>query len=289
MTTSIRIDSFFHNDTSTFSHWVSDSSSGLSLLVDPVMDFDQKSGKTSSESIDQILAAVAEQGSKVVYVLETHAHADHLSAADYVRGQTGARIVVGKPIVEVQQIFAEVFNEPASFLADGHQFDVLVEEGDELEFGEHRIRVLSTPGHTPACVSYLLDDRSVFVGDTIFAPDVGTARCDFPKGDATTLYSSIQKLFALGNETRLYLCHDYPPVERELIASVTVAEQRQANIHVADAVAPAEFVAMREKRDAGLEMPRLILPSLQVNIRAGALPEPEANGVSYLKLPLNRF
>jgi glyoxylase-like metal-dependent hydrolase (beta-lactamase superfamily II) len=285
----MRIQSFYHQDTSTYTHWLEDTEHHLSLIVDPVLDFDQKSGRTSTGFIDAILGQLAQQDSRLVYVLETHAHADHLTAADYLRRKFGADIVIGQPIKKVQEIFREVFNEPQSFVADGHQFDVLVAEGDSLILGNHQIRVLATPGHTPACVSYVVDDQLAFIGDTLFAPDTGTARCDFPGGDANTLYDSIQKLFALGDEARLYLCHDYPPAGRELISSVTVAEQRHQNIHVRDSISREEFVALRTERDRGLEMPRLILPSLQVNIRAGALPEAEDNGVAYLKLPLNRF
>jgi glyoxylase-like metal-dependent hydrolase (beta-lactamase superfamily II) len=285
----MRIQSFYHQDTSTYTHWLEDTEHHLSLIVDPVLDFDQKSGRTSTGFIDAILGQLAQQDSRLVYVLETHAHADHLTAADYLRRKFGADIVIGQPIKKVQGIFREVFNEPQSFVADGHQFDVLVAEGDSLILGNHQIRVLATPGHTPACVSYVVDDQLAFIGDTLFAPDTGTARCDFPGGDANTLYDSIQKLFALGDEARLYLCHDYPPAGRELISSVTVAEQRHQNIHVRDSISREEFVALRTERDRGLEMPRLILPSLQVNIRAGALPEAEDNGIAYLKLPLNRF
>ena len=221
----MRIQSFYHQDTSTYTHWLEDTEHHLSLIVDPVLDFDQKSGRTSTGFIDAILGQLAQQDSRLVYVLETHAHADHLTAADYLRRKFGADIVIGQPIKKVQGIFREVFNEPQSFVADGHQFDVLVAEGDSLILGNHQIRVLATPGHTPACVSYVVDDQLAFIGDTLFAPDTGTARCDFPGGDANTLYDSIQKLFALGDEARLYLCHDYPPGGRELISSVTVAEQ----------------------------------------------------------------
>ncbi|MFK4751213.1 MBL fold metallo-hydrolase [Oceanobacter antarcticus] len=285
----MRIQSFYHQDTSTYTHWLEDTEHHLSLIVDPVLDFDQKSGRTSTGFIDAILGQLAQQDSRLVYVLETHAHADHLTAADYLRRKFGADIVIGQPIKKVQGIFREVFNEPQSFVADGHQFDVLVAEGDSLILGNHQIRVLATPGHTPACVSYVVDDQLAFIGDTLFAPDTGTARCDFPGGDANTLYDSIQKLFALGDEAQLYLCHDYPPAGRELISSVMVAEQRHQNIHVRDSISREEFVALRTERDRGLEMPRLILPSLQVNIRAGALPEAEDNGIAYLKLPLNHF
>ncbi|MDO6683514.1 MULTISPECIES: MBL fold metallo-hydrolase [unclassified Oceanobacter] len=285
----MQIQSFYHQDTSTYTHWLEDTEQQLSLIVDPVMDFDQKSGRTGTGFIDAVLDRLAEKNSRLVYVLETHAHADHLSAADYLRRQTGARIVIGQPIKQVQGTFSKIFNEPATFVADGHQFDVLVADGDTLTLGDHQIRVLATPGHTPACVSYVVDEQVAFIGDTLFAPDTGTARCDFPGGDSDTLYHSIQRLFALGDGVRLYLCHDYPPDGRPAMSSATVAEQRQHNIHIRDGISQAAFVALRTARDAGLAMPRLILPSLQINIRAGALPDAEDNGVSYLKLPLNLF
>lgn len=284
---STRIHSYFHAETFTFSHWILDTDSGLSALVDPVLDFDQKSGRTASVFVDAILADINSAGSTLTLVLETHAHADHLSAGDYVRTRTAAQIVIGKPITAVQKTFATIFNEGADLALDGSQFDVLVSDGDVLVLGNSRIQVLATPGHTPACVSYYLNDTDVFVGDTLFAPDVGSARCDFPGGDAATLYASVQRLLALGDNVVMHLCHDYPPTDRAVISAVSVGEQRLGNIHIREGVASDVFVALRTTRDVNLEMPRLILPSLQVNIRAGALPAPEVNGISYLKMPLN--
>jgi len=281
----VSISTYFHEDTFTATHLVVDKDSGEAVIIDPVMDFDQKSGHTSFAFIDEVLAAA--QGFKLTYVLETHAHADHLSAGDYIRQQTGARVVIGKPITQVQSTFANIFNEGPEFKSDGHQFDVLVSDGDELRLGEHVIRVLTTPGHTPACVSYVLNDSDVFVGDTLFMPDVGSARCDFPGGDAATLYQSVQKLLALGDGVMMHLCHDYPPEGRDIQTSISVAQQKADNIHLGEHISEAEFIAMRSARDEQLEVPRLILPSLQVNIRAGALPAAEDNGVSYLKMPLN--
>lgn len=281
------ITSFLHQDTSTYTHVLSDRATGCTAIIDPVLDFDQKSGRTSTISADQVLAHIRAHDLTLKYVLETHAHADHLSSADYIRRQSGARVVIGKPIVQVQQTFGKIFNEGERFKADGQQFDLLLGEGDELTLGNSLIRVMNTPGHTPACISYVVNDRDVFVGDTLFMPDIGTARCDFPGGDAGTLYDSIQRLLALGDEVVLHLCHDYPPADRPMSSSCTVADQKAANIHVRTGISRDEFIALRTRRDATLDMPRLILPSLQVNIRAGALPEPEANGVAYLKLPLN--
>ncbi len=283
----IRIDSFFHADTSTFTYLLTDKATGQAAIIDPVLDFDQKSGRTSTPFIDDILAQVAQQSLTLKYVLETHAHADHLTAADYIRQHSNAQIVIGADIRQVQGTFKKIFNEDEHFVADGRQFDQLVSDGDRLPLGDSNIDVLATPGHTPACVSYRVNQQNVFVGDTLFMPDVGTARCDFPGGDAATLYQSVQRLLSLPETTVLHLCHDYPPSERPVCSAVTVAEQRADNIHVKAGISEADFIQMRTERDAGLDMPRLILPSLQVNIRAGAFPQAEENGVAYLKLPLN--
>ncbi|MCD8521354.1 MAG: MBL fold metallo-hydrolase [Saccharospirillaceae bacterium] len=283
----IHIDSFFHADTFTFTHLLIDKSTGYAAVIDPVLDFDQKSGRTSTAFIDAILAQAAQQSLTLKYVLETHAHADHLTAADYIRQYTEAQIVIGADIRQVQRTFKNIFNEDERFLADGHQFDQLVSDGDRLPLGNSQIDVLATPGHTPACVSYQVNQRDVFVGDTLFMPDVGTARCDFPGGDAAVLFQSVQRLLALPEDTVLHLCHDYPPSDRPVCSAVTVAEQRADNIHVKAGISEADFIQMRNERDAGLDMPRLILPSLQINIRAGAFPQAEDNGVAYLKLPLN--
>ena len=283
----IRIDSFFHADTSTFTYLLTDKATGQAAIIDPVLDFDQKSGRTSTPFIDDILAQVAQQSLTLKYVLETHAHADHLTAADYIRQHSNAQIVIGADIRQVQGTFKKIFNEDECFVADGRQFDQLVSDGDRLPLGGSNIDVLATPGHTPACVSYRVNQQDVFVGDTLFMPDVGTARCDFPGGDAATLYQSVQRLLSLPETTVLHLCHDYPPSERPVCSAVTVAEQRADNIHVKAGISETDFIQMRTERDAGLDMPRLILPSLQVNIRAGAFPQAEENGVAYLKLPLN--
>ena len=282
-----RIDSFFHADTSTFTYLLTDKATGQAAIIDPVLDFDQKSGRTSTPFIDDILAQVAQQSLTLKYVLETHAHADHLTAADYIRQHSNAQIVIGADIRQVQGTFKKIFNEDELFVADGRQFDQLVSDGDRLPLGDSNIDVLATPGHTPACVSYRVNQQDVFVGDTLFMPDVGTARCDFPGGDAATLYQSVQRLLSLPEATVLHLCHDYPPSERPVCSAVTVAEQRADNIHVKAGISETDFIQMRTERDAGLDMPRLILPSLQVNIRAGAFPQAEENGVAYLKLPLN--
>lgn len=283
----IRIDSFFHADTSTFTYLLTDKATGQAAIIDPVLDFDQKSGRTSTPFIDDILAQVAQQSLTLKYVLETHAHADHLTAADYIRQHSNAQIVIGADIRQVQGTFKKIFNEDEHFVADGRQFDQLVSDGDRLPLGDSNIDVLATPGHTPACVSYRVNQQDVFVGDTLFMPDVGTARCDFPGGDAATLYQSVQRLLSLPETTVLHLCHDYPPSERPVCSAVTVAEQRADNIHVKAGISETDFIQMRTERDTGLDMPRLILPSLQVNIRAGAFPQAEENGVAYLKLPLN--
>lgn len=283
----IRIDSFFHADTSTFTYLLTDKATGQAAIIDPVLDFDQKSGRTSTPFIDDILAQVAQQSLTLNYVLETHAHADHLTAADYIRQHSNAQIVIGADIRQVQGTFKKIFNEDERFVADGRQFDQLVSDGDRLPLGDSNIDVLATPGHTPACVSYRVNQQDVFVGDTLFMPDVGTARCDFPGGDAATLYQSVQRLLSLPETTVLHLCHDYPPSERPVCSAVTVAEQRADNIHVKAGISETDFIQMRTERDTGLDMPRLILPSLQVNIRAGAFPQAEENGVAYLKLPLN--
>lgn len=284
---STHIETHFDQFTATASHIVVDTASQQAAIVDPVMGFDQKSGTTDVTLITTMLLRVKEMGAQVKYVLETHAHADHLSSADYIRQQTGAEIVIGKPITQVQNTFASIFNETDVLACDGSQFDHLVEDGDQLSLGETLINVIATPGHTPACVSYLIGDEAVFVGDTLFMPDVGSARCDFPGGDARTLYRSAQRLLSLDAGLQMYLCHDYPPANRDIQTRVSVAQQRRENIHLRDGISEDEFVALRTERDNTLEVPRLILPSLQVNIRAGAFPVAEENGTSYLKMPLN--
>jgi glyoxylase-like metal-dependent hydrolase (beta-lactamase superfamily II) len=279
------IQAFFDSATSTVSYLVSDARTNAAAIIDPVADYEPKGARLSHASADAILATVADQGLDLRYVLETHAHADHLSAADYIRQRTGAQIVIGARITEVQKQFVPLF-EAEDVRTDGHAFDRLVNEGDSLSLGDLTIRVLHTPGHTPACVTYLIGDAA-FVGDTLFMPDYGTARADFPGGDAASLYRSTRKILALPPETRIFVCHDYlPPDRTEYRWETTVAEQRAHNIHVHDDVSEADFVAMRKVRDATLGPPTLILPSLQVNIRAGALPPPSSGGQVFLRLPV---
>ena len=255
-------------------------------IIDSVLDYDPKSGRTQHASADKVVAYVCANGLKVQWILETHAHADHLSAAPYLRAQLGGQIGIGGHITDVQKVFKGVFNLEPGFKQDGSQFDHLFQEGEAIALGALSGEVMFVPGHTPACAAYRFGD-AVFVGDTLFMPDVGTARCDFPGGDPRALYASTRKLLSLPPETRLFMCHDYPPIERSVAFETTVAEQRARNIHVHDGVSEDEFVAMRTKRDATLDMPTLILPSVQVNIRAGGLPPKEDNGVAYLKIPLN--
>lgn len=283
-----RVETFLHDDTETFSYVVYDAVGGHAAVIDPVLDFDSKSGRTSTTSVERLVAFVHANELTVDWVLETHAHADHLSAAPYVRDQLGGKIAIGEHIRDVQKIFRDVFNLERTFLPDGGDFDHLFADGDTFRIGKLDARVMHTPGHTPADVSYLIGD-AVFVGDTLFMPDLGTARCDFPGGDARTLYQSTQRLLALPDATRMFLCHDYPPEGRSYQAATTVAEQRRGNIHVGEGKTEAEFVKLRETRDATLDMPRLILPSIQVNIRAGKMPPAEDNGTAYLKIPINQL
>jgi len=281
-----RIEAFFDKATSTVSYVVYDEPGGHAAIVDPVLDYDPKSGRTKTVSADRIAGFVQARGLIVDWILETHAHADHLSSARYLRGKLGGRIAIGAHIREVQGVFKKVFNLDDAFRLDGSQFDHLFAEDESFAIGKLTGQALFVPGHTPADVAYRIGD-AVFVGDTMFMPDVGSARCDFPGGDARTLYRSVRRLLSLPPETRLFMCHDYPPPGREAAWETTVAEQRRANIHVHDGIGEDAFVAMRSARDATLDMPQLILPAIQVNIRAGDMPAPEANGVSYLKIPIN--
>jgi glyoxylase-like metal-dependent hydrolase (beta-lactamase superfamily II) len=281
-----RIQGFFDPATSTVSYVVHDPATLKAAIIDPVLDFTARNGRTGTASADALLAYAEQRGLKLVWLLETHAHADHLSAAHYLRDRTGAPIVIGSDITKVQAIFSALF-EADDVIPDGSAFDRLVVDGDTLPLGELTIRVLHTPGHTPACVTYLIGDTA-FIGDTLFMPDYGTARADFPGGDARTLYRSIHKLLALPATTRLFTGHDYPPPQRAVPAwEASVAEQRAHNCHVRDGIGEDDFVAMRETRDKGLEAPLLILPSLQVNIRAGAMPPASPEGHVYLRLPVN--
>lgn len=282
----LHVQSFLDSDTETFSHVAYAGAGTACAIFDPVLDFDPKSGRTSTGSADQLMAFVQANQLQVEWIIETHAHADHLSAAPYLQQQLGGKIAIGQPIDQVQQVFKKLFHLEAEFATDGRQFDHLFAAGEQFSIGGLTATVMHVPGHTPADMAYQIED-AVFVGDTIFMPDVGTARCDFPGGDARTLYRSIQTLLSLPATTQLYLCHDYPPAGREHQAVTTVAAQKSSNIHVRDGISEDAFVHMRTQRDLGLAMPRLILPSVQVNIRAGQLPPAEANGVHYLKIPLN--
>lgn len=278
-----QVQTFFDPATSTATYLVVDPATRAAAVIDPVLDYEPKSARLSTASADAILGAVREQGLDLKYVLETHAHADHLSAADHLRRETGAEIAIGALITQVQKTFAPLFEMEV----DGSVFDRLLEEGDELPLGDLTIRVMHTPGHTAACVTYLVGNAA-FVGDTVFMPDFGTARTDFPGGDAAALYRSIQKIFALPDETRVFTGHDYPPEGRtETACESSVAEQRAHNVHIRADVSEEDFVALRKARNAPLPPPVLILPALQVNIRGGALPEPTAGGRVYLKLPVN--
>ncbi|MGQ2999457.1 MBL fold metallo-hydrolase [Variovorax sp.] len=285
MRSTVQIQAFFDDATNTVTYLVSDPVTRQAAVIDPVLDYDHRSGKVSTASADQVLAAAAAQALEVAWILETHAHADHLSAAPYLKACTGARVAIGEHICDVQTIFRPVFNLD-DVSGDGVEFDRLLRDGEIFTIGDLKVDVLHTPGHTPACVSYRIGD-AVFVGDTLFMPDYGTARADFPGGSAHTLYQSIQKLLALPPATRLFMCHDYKAPGRDSYAwESTVAEERARNVHVHDGVDADAFVAMRQRRDATLAAPTLLLPSIQVNIRAGRLPEAESNGVRYLKIPM---
>lgn len=279
---------FFDEDSNTFSYVVKDPKSSHCAIVDSVMDFDYASGSTSFDLANQIIDFVQTHQLTVDWIIETHVHADHLSAAPYLQEKLGGKIGIGKDVVTVQNVFGKIFNEGTEFQRDGSQFDQLFEDGDAYNIGQLQAHVLHTPGHTPACMTHIMGDAA-FVGDTLFMPDSGTARADFPGGDAKTLYQSIQRLFELPDETRLFMCHDYQPGGRELAYMTTVGEQKQTNIHVGVGKDEHDFVVMREARDKTLGMPRLILPSLQVNMRAGDLPPEEDNGMRYLKVPVNAF
>ncbi|QTF91841.1 MBL fold metallo-hydrolase [Halomonas sp. BM-2019] len=280
---------FFDEPTNTFSYVVQDPDSHSCAILDSVLDFDYAAGRTDTRSADEIIAFVREHGLEVEWILETHVHADHLSAAPYLHEALGGKTGIGAKITVVQDVFGKAFNAGTEFARDGSQFDRLFEEGDTFTIGNLEGRVLHTPGHTPACLTYVIGDAA-FVGDTLFMPDYGTARCDFPGGNARTLYRSIQKVLALPDETRLFLCHDYKAPEREAYQHETsVAEQRDHNVHVHEGISEEAFVKMRTERDATLDMPKLILPSVQVNMRAGHMPPAEDNGQVYLKVPINKF
>jgi glyoxylase-like metal-dependent hydrolase (beta-lactamase superfamily II) len=277
---------FYDPATGTVTYVVSDPVTRHAAVIDPVLDFDAKSGHTGTDSADRVLAYLQAQGLTLDWILETHAHADHLTAAPYVKRQAGGRIAIGERIREVQASFKKLFNLERSFLPDGSQFDHLFQDGERFHIGELEATALWVPGHTPADMAYAVDG-AVFVGDTLFMPDVGSARADFPGGDAKQLYRSIRRLLALPPQTTLYVCHDYSPPGRQAHWQTTVAEQRTHNRHAHEGIDEATFVAMRNARDATLEVPQLILPSIQVNVRAGYLPPVEDNGVAYLKIPLD--
>lgn len=290
----MHIESFFDSATFTFSHLLADLTTRQCALIDSVLDYDPKSGRTSTTSADRLVERVKALDLQVQWILETHVHADHLSAAPYLKNQLGGQLVIGAHITTVQNVFGKLFNAGSEFARDGSQFDRLLADGEAFQIGTLQARAMHTPGHTPACMTYVVSDAGevsekqvAFVGDTLFMPDYGTARCDFPGGNANVLFQSIQKVLSLPDNTELYLCHDYPPETREPHCITTVAEQKNANVHVHRGVNEAEFVAMREKRDASLAMPVLILPSVQVNMRAGQMPPPEDNGQRYLKIPID--
>jgi len=286
MTFKTTTEAFFDPATWTVTYVVWDQASRHAAVIDPVLDYDFRSGHTQTESADRVLAYAFENRLNIDWILETHAHADHLSGAHYLKGRTGGRIAIGEHIREVQTSFSRIFNFERSFLPDGSQFDHLFKDGETFMIGEIEATALLVPGHTPADMAYRMDG-AVFVGDTLFMPDVGTARADFPGGDAHQLYRSIQRILQLPAETVVYVCHDYPPQTRAPQWQTTVAEQRANNIHVKDGIGEDAFVAMRNARDSALDMPTLILPSIQVNLRAGQMPPADDNGIAYLRIPLN--
>ena len=281
------VKAFFDEATFTISYVVSDPATKAAAIIDSVLDYDPASGRTSTLSADQVIAYVQAEDLTIEWIIETHVHADHLSAAPYLKEKLGGKTGIGEHISTVQNVFGKVFNAGTDFARDGSQFDHLFADGDTFLIGDLQGHVLHTPGHTPACLTYVIGDAA-FVGDTLFMPDFGTARCDFPGGDARTLYKSIQKVLSLPPETRLFMCHDYLAPDRDVYTwETTVAEERAKNIHVGGGKTEDEFVEMREARDATLDMPRLILPSVQINMRAGDMPPPEDNGVRYMKIPID--
>ncbi|MAN73063.1 MAG: MBL fold metallo-hydrolase [Henriciella sp.] len=281
------VQGFFDDTTNTISYVVWDPATEKAAVIDALLDFDQASGRTKTDSADRLIAFVREKGLEVEWVIDTHVHADHLTATPYVREQLGGQTGIGEHIATVQKVFGEIFNEGQAFHTDGSQFDHLFKDGETYRLGSIEAKAIHTPGHTPACMSHVIGD-AVFVGDTIFMPDFGTARCDFPGGDAGTLYDSIQKLFALPDETRIFLCHDYKaPGRDDYVWETTIGEEKHSNKHVKQGTSREDFVKMRTERDATLSMPKLILPSVQINMRAGEMPPAEPNGKIYMKLPIN--
>lgn len=280
------VKAFFHKPTFTVSYVVSDPNSRKAIIIDSVLDYANNSGRTSTTAADEIIDFIRAENLEVDWILETHVHADHLTAAPYLQAKLGGVIGIGGVVTSIQSTFKKVYNFGDDVAEDGSQFQHLFKDGETVKVGNMTLEIFETPGHTPACVTYKIGD-AVFVGDTLFMPDYGTARCDFPGGDARTLYRSIRKILALPPQTRLFMCHDYGPNDREFAWETTVEEQCAKNIHIHDGVSEDEFVKMRTERDATLSMPILIIPSIQVNMQAGHLPKAERNGVSYLKVPLN--
>ncbi|AMP01140.1 metallo-beta-lactamase superfamily protein [Collimonas arenae] len=281
------IEALFDQNTATFTYVVYEAVGGACAVIDPVLDYDPASGRTSTANADRVITFVRTNDLKVQWLLETHAHADHISAAPYLRQHLGGAIAIGDRIREVQGVFKKIFNLRSEFLLDGSQFDHLFAPDEIFQIGNLRAQAMHVPGHTPADMAYLVEDKVAFVGDTLFMPDLGTARCDFPGGSASGLYRSVTRLLSLPTATRLFVCHDYPPDGREPACESTVGEQRASNIHVRDGISESEFIAMRNRRDASLALPALMLPSIQLNVCAGVFPAEEENGVSYLKIPLN--
>jgi glyoxylase-like metal-dependent hydrolase (beta-lactamase superfamily II) len=277
---------FFDVDTWTITYVVYEKPRTSCIIIDSVLSYDPKSGRTNTKMADQVIAFIKSLDLKTEWILETHAHADHVTAAPYLKLEVGGKIAIGDHITAVQGVFKGIFNLEDAFSVDGSQFDHLLKEGEEIHFGNLTLMALFVPGHTPACMAYQVGD-AIFVGDTMFMPDVGTARCDFPGGDAHILYQSMKKILSYPPQTRLFMCHDYPPNDRPVNFETTVAEERKSNIHMHDGISEEQFVEMRTTRDATLEMPVLILPAIQINIRAGELPPKEVNGISYLKIPVN--
>ena len=289
MTQHPNVKAFFDKNTNTFSYVVSDPQTAQCAIIDSVLDYDAASATTSTEHADQMIAYVKSQVLTVEWILETHVHADHLTAAHYLKQQLGGKIAISKKIALVQETFGKIYHLDMKQINAHQPFDYLFEDGEHFKIGELEVYNIPTPGHTPACLSYVIGD-AVFVGDTLFMPDYGTARCDFPNGSASVLYDSVHKLFQLPESTRVFLCHDYLPESRhEYQCETTIQQQKQQNIHIREGISKSEFVQMRRQRDAGLSMPKLILPAIQINMNGGQFPMPEANGVSYVKLPLNYF
>jgi glyoxylase-like metal-dependent hydrolase (beta-lactamase superfamily II) len=284
----VDVDGFFDPSTSTVTYVVTDPTTKICAIIDPVLDYEARAGRTTTKNADKLIDHVKNKGLTVKWILETHVHADHLTAAPYIQEKLGGQTVIGHHVSKIQEVFGKAFHAGPDFERDGSQWDQLVTEGNELALGEQAIRVMETPGHTPACVSYMVAD-AVFVGDTIFMPDYGTARCDFPGGNAETLYNSVARVLELPDETRVFTCHDYGGEGRDFAWESSVAKQRQNNVHIGGGKSQVEFVALRQGRDAGLSLPELILPSVQVNMRAGKFPPEEADGTAYIKIPLNKF